>query len=150
MYGQFTNGSHALGRLRGELDRMLADAVNTFGGADAFGARGTRGPAINVWEADETFFAEAELPGMSLNDLELTVAGDELTLKGTRKEPQIGEATYHRRERGFGEFMRTLRLPAEVEADKVEANLRDGILTIRLPKAPAARARKIEVKTSAD
>ena len=74
------------------------------------------------------------------------MVGDELTLKG-RREPEDGQqATYHRRERGTGSFTRVLTLPIEVDADKVEASLAQGVLTIRLPKAESAKARKIQVK----
>jgi HSP20 family protein len=72
--------------------------------------------------------------------------GDELTIKGHRK-PMAGEKlTYHRQERGTGEFTRLLTLPVEIDADTVEAVLQDGVLTITLPKEEAAKPRQIEVK----
>lgn len=103
-------------------------------------------PAINVWEDNDAVMAEAEVPGLKLDDLEIFVVGDELTIKGKR-EPQNGENTvYHRRERGTGMFTRVITLPVEVDANKVEASLANGVLTIRMPKAESARARKIKVK----
>jgi HSP20 family protein len=92
-------------------------------------------------------YAEAELPGMELNDLEIYVTrGDQLTIKGERKEPTTGKAYWHRQERGFGSFTRVLTLPVDVDPDKVEARLHNGVLTITMPKSEKARPRKISVK----
>ena len=131
-----------------ELGREMDQLINRC--ADGFD-RGlfqrTRGfPAVNVWENDEGFCAEAEIPGVKMEDIEITVSGNEVTVKGHR-EP-LGEEglTYHRQERGFGEFARTIALPADVDTEKVSATLRDGVLTIIMPKAEAAKMRKIEVK----
>lgn len=151
MLNRHANGTQPLHRLRGEMDRLFADAFGDFAWSDPFGRRGTpAGPALNVWEDDRCFHAEAEVPGISMSDIEVVVAGDELTLKGERKAPTAENAAFHRRERSVGAFSRTLRLPVELEADKVEATLRDGVLTITMPKAPAARARRIEVKTKSE
>jgi HSP20 family protein len=76
------------------------------------------------------------------------VVGSDLTIRGKRgEEPSEGTA-YHRRERGAGEFNRVLRLPIEVDADRVEATLRDGVLLVKLPKAESARPKKIKVSTT--
>ena len=103
-------------------------------------------PAMNVWEDGECFYAEAEIPGVSMNDLEICASGDELTIKGQRKPSDDESLTYHCQERGFGEFTRMITLPADVNPDKIEATLKDGVLTITLPKAEEARMRKIAVK----
>ena len=105
-----------------------------------------RFPAVNVWDDPERFYAEAELPGLKLEDLDITVVDDELTLSGTRVDREGEGANFHRRERGVGEFRRTLRLPVDIEVNHVEANLKDGILRIALPKAEEAKPRKIEIK----
>lgn len=104
-------------------------------------------PALNVWEDEQGYHVEAELPGLKLEDLELTVSGNELTLKGQRKEPQAGQA-YHRRERGTGSFSRILRFPVDLDAEKAQAVLEQGILTLHLPRHEAARLRCIEVKVA--
>lgn len=132
--------------LRRELDRAFNDVFGawdglTFGRAPGF-------PAINLWEDGECLYAEAEVPGVGMNDLEILTVGNELTIKGRRIGPEGENLTYHRQERGVGEFTRVITLPAEVNASKVEATLRDGVLTIVMPKAEAARARKIPVKPS--
>jgi HSP20 family protein len=103
-------------------------------------------PALNVWEDAEKVFVEAELPGFKMDELEIYVTGDELTIKGNRAERQEEGVSFHRQERGFGAFSRALRLPVEADSERVEATLRDGVLTIALPKTPAAMPRKIEVK----
>jgi HSP20 family protein len=105
-------------------------------------------PALVVSERGSDFVVEAELPGMKLDDIELLVMGDELTIKGERKEPSLAGAREHRRERAFGTFYRAIRLPVEVEADAVKASLENGVLTVTLPKAKAALPRKIEVKAA--
>ncbi len=104
-------------------------------------------PALNVWQENDKIDVEAELPGMELNDLEIYVTGgDQLTISGDRKPPQIENATWHRQERAFGRFTRVLGLPVPVDADQVDARLVDGILTIALPKSAAAQPKKIPVK----
>lgn len=103
-------------------------------------------PAINVWDEGEELVAEAELPGLKGEDLDVSVVGSELTVKGERKSTAEDGTSYHRRERGTGSFTRVLRLPVEVDANRVQAALRDGVLTIRMPKAEAAKPRKINVQ----
>ncbi len=103
-------------------------------------------PAVNVWEDDDHVYAEAELPGLQLSDLEIYVTGgNQLTLKGERKEPASG--VWHRQERGFGTFTRVITLPMDVDADKIEAKFCNGVLTIAMPKDEAAKPRRITVKT---
>lgn len=108
----------------------------------------TEYPAMNLWEDGDAFRLEAEVPGLDLKDLEIYVTGhDQLTLKGERKPPQLDKAVHHRQERGFGAFVRTFTLPADVNADKVEARLDNGVLRLRLPKSETAKPRRIEVKS---
>lgn len=136
-------------QFREELDRLMTGAFNTPGVATA--ARMVTGrsfPAVNVWEDGDNFFVEAEVPGLKSDDLEITVIGDELTLKGERAADERPESGYHRRERGAGSFSRSIKLPSEVNSDRVEAELNDGVLLLTLPKAEAAKPRKIKVNTS--
>jgi HSP20 family protein len=104
-------------------------------------------PAINVWEDDSAVYAEAELPGMLQDQVEVYVTeSNQLTLQGERKPAEHPSGTFHRRERGLGKFSRTVTLPADVNAERVDARLEHGILHITLPKSEAARPRKITVK----
>jgi HSP20 family protein len=90
---------------------------------------------------------EAELPGLDLKDLEIFVTGGtQLTLKGERKPQAPEKALWHRQERGFGAFNRTITLPFAVDAEKVEAKFENGVLLVKLAKHESARPRKIQVK----
>jgi HSP20 family protein len=113
---------------------------NVFGGAAGF-------PALNVWEDGEAVHVEAELPGLDLKDVEIYVSGgNQLTLKGERKSNLPEKGVWHRQERVFGSFSRSLTLPFPVDADKVDARLENGVLHIQLTKHESARPRKIPVK----
>lgn len=131
-------------RLRSELDRLFEDCFEGAPAARPFARRAF--PTLNIWEDNGKLYVEAELPGSRLEDIELYVDGNELTIKGQRQEIQQEGASFHRRERGVGPFSRVIQLPVEVDAEKVEAALWDGVLTIALPKAQAVLPRRIEVK----
>jgi HSP20 family protein len=134
------------------LTRLQDEMSDVFGGIveDAIAGRGYGAayPGVNVWEDGDAAFIEAELPGMSMDDVDVDVIADEVTIRGERKIEDPSNGVYRRRERAAGCFSRTVGLPWEIDAGNVEANLRDGILTIRLPKSPAAKPRKIPVKTA--
>ena len=131
-------------RLRNEMDRLFEDFFEGAPAVPSFGRRPF--PTLNIWEEDTKLYVEAELPGLKLDDLELYVDGTELTIKGQRQNGREEGATFHRRERGIGPFSRVIQLPVEVDREKVEATLRDGVLTMILPKAQTVRPRRIEVK----
>jgi len=132
-----------------ELRRGMDDILNRFSSGCGRGLfPRTRGfPAANVWEDGESFFVEAEIPGVSMDNVEIYAMGNELTIKGRREPRDAENLTYHRQERGFGEFTRVVTLSADVDPDKVEATLKHGVLTITLPKAASAKTRKIAVKS---
>lgn len=137
----FTNTLNPLWWFRNEMDRLVNEYEN------GLRSTGVSFPQLCIWEEGENLFAEAELPGMSLEDLEIYVtAGNQLTIKGERRQPDYGKGTWHRQERGFGRFSRTITLPLDVNADRIEATLAQGVLTIQMPKSEAARPRKIQVK----
>jgi HSP20 family protein len=133
-----------MNRLQREMNRLF-DSYGLTG--DGFPGLAVSYPALNIWHDEKAVYAEAELPGMELNDLEIYVTGgNQLTIKGERKQPQFEKGTWHRQERGFGAFTRVVNLPVDVDADKVTASLANGILTITLPKSETAKPRKITVK----
>jgi len=106
-------------------------------------------PTLNLWTNEQGAVVTTELPGVELNDLNITVAGNTLTLRGTRNPLQLNNGeTFQRRERGHGRFGRVVQLPFSVEANEVSATMRDGVLTITLPKAQSERPRKIEIQTA--
>lgn len=133
---------HPMTAWRPDLDRLFNGFFDEWPALD----RTTAFPALNVWEDGRNYFIEAELPGLRMEDLEVTAVGAELTLKGQRKEETLKDAVYHRRERGAGSFVRSIRLPAAVDTADVKATLQNGVLSISLPKAKEAQPRKIEVK----
>lgn len=106
-------------------------------------------PSVDVSETAKEVIVKAELPGMAPKDVDVTVRGDVLSLRGERKkeEEEKGE-NFHRVERSYGAFARSIRLPAEVDAAKVKATYKNGVLNISLPKTKAASAKKIEVKSA--
>jgi HSP20 family protein len=133
-----------LQQLQNEMNRLFGrwsgDGGQSAGLAAAF-------PAVNVWEDHDSVYIEAELPGVDQKDLELYVTGpNQFTIKGERKFKNPEKGIFHRQERGSGSFNRVLTLPFEVNRDKVEARLENGVLQIRLAKHESAKPRKISVK----
>jgi HSP20 family protein len=106
-------------------------------------------PALNIWSNEDELIITAEVPGINPEDLDISVVGDNLTLKGERKAEEMDEnARYHRQERGYGSFSRTVQLPFPVDIDKVDANFTNGVLEITMPRAEADKPRKIAVKSA--
>ncbi len=103
-------------------------------------------PALNVWEDEQNLYAEAELPGLAMADIDVVTTAHELRIKGERKADESKDVTVHRRERRVGTFSRVLRFPIEIDPEKVQATLKDGVLTVTLPNAERARVRMIVVK----
>ena len=131
-----------LQQFQNEMNRLFDrwNGGSPFAGPAAF-------PALNVWEDGDQVCVEAELPGLNLKDLEIYVTGgNQLTLKGERKPNVPEKGLWHRQERAFGAFNRSLTLPFPVDPDKVDARLENGVLRVQLTKHESARPRKIPVK----
>lgn len=184
LFGRFApnQGAGMLG-LRTEFDRLFDQFLGPAGRTGGFAAWT---PPVNVWEDADELYVEAELPGLALDDIELTLEREQLTIRGTRFEPgaeqheqrqqqprqeaqqrqpsqkqpetsgarpdgrgeKSGAANgaWLHRERPSGRFERSITLPLPVDVESVEARLEHGVLTVRLPKAQAVRARKIQVQ----
>jgi HSP20 family protein len=99
-------------------------------------------PAVETQEADDAYLVRAELPGMKSDDVDVELSGNELRITGEVKEEAEGKTLRHR----HGRFSYRASLPADIDPDKIDAQLADGILTVRVPKAAQARSRRIEVK----
>jgi HSP20 family protein len=139
-----SNGVATLHRLQKEMDQLFGGLFNE----KTTPIVGIKSPAVNVWEQESGFVLEAEVPGFALNDLEILVEGTEVVLRGERKpETPAANSTLHKRERWFGKFERRLEFPIEIDAEKAEAVVRDGVLTLTLPKSPVSAPRKISIKT---
>ena len=135
--GDWTSSFEKLDRMRRQMDFL-----NREPGAGVF-------PLMNVTEDNDNYHIRAELPGIKTDELDISVTGESLTISGERKIPAEDEtATYHRREREAGKFSRIISLPGQVDTGKVKARSADGILTVVLPKAEAAKPRQITIKAS--
>jgi len=106
-------------------------------------------PAVNIWNGAEAYVLTAEIPGIDPDKLEVSIVSDTVTIRGSRAPLTLKEGeTYHRVERGHGQFIRSVKLPKPLDPDKVEARYAMGILNLRLPRAEAEMPRKIALKTS--
>jgi HSP20 family protein len=106
------------------------------------------GPPVNVWVDEYAVFVETDLPGIDPAKLEISVSeGNRLSIEGERVQIELPNAVWHRQERGHGTFVRELTLPTLVDADKFEASYEAGVLRLTLPKAEAAKPRKITVRS---
>lgn len=103
---------------------------------------------LDVRDNDEDYEVSALLPGVSADDLSIQVVGDTVTIQGELKVEYDEQANYLLRERPVGRFMRTLRLPEPVDSARVEASLKDGVLTLHIPKAEEARPKTIKVNVN--
>ncbi len=113
----------------------------------AFDMRANEFPPVNVWTGTDEAVLTTEIPGIDPKSVEISVAGKTVSLKGERKEETADGTTFHRRERWYGQFSKTIELPFNVEAEAVEARFRKGVLQVTLPKAQADRPRTIKVKS---
>lgn len=105
-------------------------------------------PAMNVWTSEEGLKITAEVPGVNPKDIDISVIGNTLTLTGVREPDEQKEGSrYHRQERGYGNFTRSLQLPYSVNVNKVEANFKNGVLNIALPRAEEDKPKKIAIKS---
>jgi len=105
-------------------------------------------PPINITQDDDAFYLRAEVPGVDKKNLEISALGRRVSISGKREIPKENDkASYHRKERAEGEFNRSITLPSEIDASKVDARYHAGVLTLTLPKAEAAKPRQIAVKS---
>src|SRR4029453_9033024 len=127
-----------LTRLQEELDRFFGKPPHEFGltGPNVF-------PLVNVFADADGLVVQAEVPGVKADQLHVQVDPGRLTISGERTFPTEKDVSYHRRERRSGRFSRTIQLPPEANSEQVEAELRNGLLTIHVPKQAAAKPRQI-------
>lgn len=134
--GRMFDTFRELERMSRVLSRVSTAAVNEF-------------PAANVWSNPEGAVVSSEIPGVDPGEIEISVTGKTLTLKGARQPEELKEGeAYHRRERWYGTFSKTIDLPFEVDAEHVQAKYSRGVLTISLPRAAAEKPKKIEIKAA--
>ncbi len=129
-----------LRRLTSDMDRLFWN-VDRRSGSAVF-------PPVNLWAGDDGVAVTAEIPGVDPEGIDVSVEGDVLRISGERKAPEAEGASWHRRERAFGAFARTVQLPFRVDPDAVEARFRNGLLEVLLRRPAEDRPRKIDIKAS--
>jgi len=126
-----------LASLQDELDRLFESPLTGWA------------PALDVQEDKDNFTVRVELPGLKRDEIDVSLQNGALVISGERKEEKVSDGTeIHRQERFYGKFQRALTLPEPVAADKVKADYRDGVLTIKLPKTEEAKPKKIDVSVN--
>ena len=139
---RFRGPLEELYRMRQQLDQMFEGTRAPYGraGAGVF-------PLINLTEDKDHYYMRAELPGVKADELDIQATANNIAISGERKIAAEEGTRYHRREREAGTFSRVIGLPGDIDADKVEAKLEDGILTVMVPKAEAAKPKQISVRS---
>ncbi|HVP18577.1 MAG TPA: Hsp20/alpha crystallin family protein [Spirochaetia bacterium] len=133
--------------LQQEINKLFEEATKTPGSRGIF--ERTFSPALDVLETPDTYRVVCDLPGMDMDDIEISLSSNVLTLKGEKKEaPKQESDQLYREETSVGRFQRTLQLPLAVDADKVSAVLKNGVLSIELPKRADVKPRSITVRAS--
>lgn len=144
------NPFSSMASVREEMDRVFGGfmAPRTLTSPAYFGrSEAAYAPVLNVWEDDTTIHFEAELPGFSQEDLDVSIDGDRLTIRGERSGEVNQEGKqFHRRERWSGRFSRTITLPTTLDTSKANASLVNGVLDVQFPKREEVRPRRITVK----
>lgn len=132
-----------------EMERMQREMNRLFNDYTPFRYRAAPSYlALNLWADEESVVVRAELPGLTPEDIDISIDDGDLTLSGRRsREEHPQDATYHRQERNYGSFTRSIRLPFKIEANEVEATMKNGVLTLTLPRAEEDKPKKITIKT---
>lgn len=132
--------------LQDEVNRLFSTNLRAFGDDEGI-ARGAWNPSVDIYENKDQIVLEAELPGMNREDFDLSVENNVLTLRGERRfEKKDDGDNYHRVERSYGSFTRSFTLPQTVSGEGAQAEYRNGVLRVTLPKREEVKARRIEVK----
>ena len=131
--------------LRRMMDRVFDDALST---SESDSEPAGWGLALDVFEDKDTYQIKASVPGIKPDELEITYTNDTLTINGeTKSEEERENARFHLRERRYGKFARSISLPSQVDADKIEATYDAGVLTLRLPKSEEIKPKRIAIQS---
>ena len=132
--------------LREAMDRLFEESFVRPGGGRLVPA-GMEIPAVDMYQTDDAVVVKSAIPGIKPEDIDISITGDTLTIKGeTRVEEEVNEENYIRRERRYGSFCRSLALPLPVVTEKAEAEFENGVLTLTLPKAEEVKPKAIKIK----
>jgi len=134
-----------MGNLQREMERMFGRLAEMKW--EDLPALGDWSPSMDISETKDSLVAKIEVPGMDQKDIQISLQENLLTIKGEKKqEKEEKDERYHRVERSYGSFIRSIRLPVAVDASKVMANFKNGLLTVTLPKTPASKGTTIPIK----
>ena len=137
---------HDLTNIREEMNRLFDDFFRGWPEPRKGLLEGEWAPSVDVAETDEEVVVTVELPGIKQEEVDITIADDILTLKGEKKEEkEVKKKNYHRIERSYGSFQRSVGLPVGVQADKAKATYKNGVLSITVPKAEEAKPKQIKI-----
>lgn len=133
-------------RLRRELDRLMGDLLPQSWGIESEEFPRMWNPRMDVTENDTEFIVQVDLPGVSKDDVAVNIQDNQLTISGERKtESKETKQNYLRMERSYGRFFRSLGLPRGANADTVDAEFKDGVLTVHIPKAEESKPKQVRV-----
>ncbi len=128
--------------MREMMDRVFDDLVS-----QQYGSREASAPAVDMYQTEDSVVVKATLPGIKPEDLQISITGDVLTIRGeSKQEEEADNATYHLHERRYGSFSRSIPLPSQVVSDRANAEFEHGVLTLTLPKAEEVKPKTITVK----
>ena len=136
--------------LQNQMNRLFEDAMGTWLGESNGTGNTNWVPLADIYENDNDLIAKVELPGVDPNRVDVRVENNVLTIRGERPfDQKVAQENYHRLERSFGTFSRSFALPTTIDADKIHAEYRDGILNLRLPKSERAKPKRIQIAATA-
>ena len=136
-----------LSMLQDRMNRLFDDAGRTWR-SDEPASTTTWSPAVDILETEGEIVVKAELPGMKKEDIDVSLHDGALSISGERTEEKVENGEVYRSERFFGRFQRSVALPASVDATKIKAQYKDGVLTVTLPKAEEAKPKQIDVQVN--
>ncbi|MBM4327310.1 MAG: Hsp20/alpha crystallin family protein [Deltaproteobacteria bacterium] len=145
--GEVESREHSLATLRREMD----DLFDSFFGSDWFLSGPYSGrkfvPAFDISETENEFVVKAELPGVDTKEVQVNLTGNVVTVSGEKKEEREQKSeSVHRVERAYGSFTRSFTIPGDIQEDKAEASYKDGVLTLKLPKAESSKKKTIKIE----
>ena len=136
--------------LQDRMNRLFNDSLAGGSREDALVNRGTWMPAVDIYEVENALVLKAELPDVNRDDIDVNVENNTLTLRGERKfDQEIKQEAFHRIERSYGSFVRQFSLPSTVDATKISAEYKNGVLTVTLPVREEAKPRSVKINVAA-
>lgn len=135
-----------LEKIKMQMNQLFNTSFTREGDRNAGLLDGVWSPAVDIYDSKESILVKADIPGLNKEDIDVTVHGDTLVIKGEKKnEKEVKEKDYVRTERFYGNFQRAIRLPSEVETNKVDATYKNGVLELVLPKSEKAKPKQIKL-----